>query len=70
MSSSLKQQTLIAILFLSFGGMILGYELGNWVANSSWRFNGLLIIAGCIIFYGCHLLRPALKQLEQISTNN
>lgn len=64
MSNSLKQQTLVAILFLMFGGLMLGYELGSWIANGSWRLNGLLIVALCIIYYGWHLLRPVLKQLD------
>ena len=43
---------------------MLGYELGSWIANGSWRLNGLLIVALCIIYYGWHLLRPVLKQLD------
>ena len=70
MSNSLKQQTLAAILFLMFGGLMLGYELGNWLANGSWRLNGLLIIALCIIYYGWHLLRPVLKQLDRFLNNH
>lgn len=70
MSNSLKQQTLVAILFMMFGGLMLGYELGSWIANGSWRFNGLLIIAACVIYYGWHLLRPALKLLEQYLHTN
>lgn len=70
MANTLKQQTLAAILFMMFGGLLLGYELGSWIAHGSWRFNGLLIIAVCIIYYGWHLLRPALKQLDHLLNNH
>lgn len=70
MSNSLKQQTLVAIVFIMFGGLMLGYEMGSWIANGSWRFNGLLIIAPCIIYYGIHLLQPALKQLDHYLNNH
>lgn len=69
MLNTLKQQTLAAILFMMFGGLMLGYELGSWMANGNWRFNGLLIVAICVIYYGWHLLRPVLKQLDY-SVNN
>ncbi len=70
MSNSLKQQTLVAILFLMFGGLMLGYELGSWIANGHWRFSLLLLVAPAAIGYGLHLLRPALKQLDHFLNNH
>lgn len=69
MISTFKQQIIVAVLFFSFAAVMLGYELGVGVSQG-WRFNGLLIIAGCCFLYGYRLLQDVLKQKTLITLNS
>jgi|GEM_PF-6811792 len=68
MNSIFKQQIMIAVLFFCFAAVVLGYELGVGVSQG-WRFNGMLIIAGCCFFYGYRLLQDILKQKALVASN-